>query len=364
MTGQTFAILLDTYRELNAKRLFWLVLGLSALVVVAFLFVTVDAAGGVALFGKNTGFFVEDRGLFFTELFVNYGIGVWLAFGATILAIISTAGVFPDLIAGGSVDLYLSKPMGRLRLFLTKYAAALLFVALQIAVFCGASYAVIGFRGGVWEPRIWLGVPVVVCFFSYLYAVSVLFGVLTRSTVAAVLLTVVAWFLVFLVHFADIGVMTFKNAADREYRAAEPTLQMLDGQIADIERKPAGRRTQLDNDRLSLLTQQRDELRATRSGAARENLALAQRIIFGFKTVLPKTTETTQLLNRWLLPPPEPLEEREGRPPRHRPINKADARETELELRDRPATWVIGTSLAFEAVVLGIAAWVFCRRDY
>jgi hypothetical protein len=39
-------------------------------------------------------------------------------------------------------------------------------------------------------------------------------------------------------------------------------------------------------------------------------------------------------------------------------------REMLEELRSRSVWWVVGTSLAFEAIVLLIAAWIFCRRDY
>jgi hypothetical protein len=33
-------------------------------------------------------------------------------------------------------------------------------------------------------------------------------------------------------------------------------------------------------------------------------------------------------------------------------------------LNKRPIWWIVGTSLGFEAVVLAVAAWIFCRRDY
>ena len=60
--------------------------------------------------------------IFYKLVFSNYGVGFWLNWLAMVLALISTAGIIPDLIAGGSVDLYLCKPISRLRLFLTKYA--------------------------------------------------------------------------------------------------------------------------------------------------------------------------------------------------------------------------------------------------
>jgi hypothetical protein len=32
--------------------------------------------------------------------------------------------------------------------------------------------------------------------------------------------------------------------------------------------------------------------------------------------------------------------------------------------RNRTVAWVLGTSIAFEVVVLGIACWIFRRRDF
>jgi hypothetical protein len=32
--------------------------------------------------------------------------------------------------------------------------------------------------------------------------------------------------------------------------------------------------------------------------------------------------------------------------------------------RGRSVAWVLSTSVAFEVIVMGWAAWVFCRRDY
>src|SRR5262245_51901088 len=71
--------------------------------------------------------FRPSRKLFYNLLFFTVGFKVWLAWAATVLALVSTAGIIPDFISGGAIDLMLSKPIGRLRLFLTKYVAGLLF---------------------------------------------------------------------------------------------------------------------------------------------------------------------------------------------------------------------------------------------
>jgi hypothetical protein len=33
-------------------------------------------------------------------------------------------------------------------------------------------------------------------------------------------------------------------------------------------------------------------------------------------------------------------------------------------MNHRTVAWIIGTSVAFEVVVLTLAVWIFCRRDY
>ena len=194
---QTWALLVDAYRDLNAKRLFWVVLAVSGLVVAAFAALGLDH-GSVTLLGWTTPVhspllaFITPA-VFYKRAFVTFGVDVWLSWLASILALVSTAGIFPDLMAGGSIDLYLSKPIGRVRLFLTKVAGGLLFVTLQVTVFCGCCFVLLRARGGQWEPGVFLAVPLVVLMFSYLFAVCVLLGVVTRSTVAALLLTLVFW---------------------------------------------------------------------------------------------------------------------------------------------------------------------------
>src|SRR5439155_6423690 len=122
---------------------------------------------------------------FYKFIFTAFAIPYWFGLFASVLALISVGGIFPDLITGGSIDLYLSKPISRLRLFLTKYVFGLLFVALQVFVFSAASFLVILLRGHAFEPRIFLAVPLVTLYFSYLFCVCAALGIATRSTMAA-----------------------------------------------------------------------------------------------------------------------------------------------------------------------------------
>jgi hypothetical protein len=365
---QTLAMFHDAYRELNSKRMFWIVLVLSAFVVLAFGAVGVRDGNLTLLWYETQIPVVFEPADLYKMMFSTFGISVWLAFAATILALISTASLFPDFISGGSIDLYLSKPISRLRLFITKYLTGLLFVALQVGIFATACYLVIGIRGGVWEEGIFLAIPLVVCFFSYLYAVCVFFGVWTRSTLAAVLLTILFWFFLFCLDRSEVGLLLFKSGAEREAASLERRIKDYDNRLAGMERQtPAvqeNSRGVTENWR-----EQRERLIQQRGSKAVRNLGIAHQIVYGAKTILPKTRETTEIMNRKLLRPPyadtqesEPVNDRSRR--RNGPISEADFRTLDQTMRSRSLGWIIGTSLAFEGVVLTLAAWVFCRRDY
>jgi hypothetical protein len=38
--------------------------------------------------------------------------------------------------------------------------------------------------------------------------------------------------------------------------------------------------------------------------------------------------------------------------------------EFQQEVNSRSWGWIVGTSVGFECVMLALAAWIFCRRDY
>lgn len=409
---QTIAMLVDAYREMNARKMFWITLVLSALVVIAIACVGINDKGisvlwwtfPVDVFNAT----IVSPAFFYKLIFINFGFKIWLTWAAAILALVSTASLIPDFVAGGSIDLVLSKPIGRLRLFLTKYASGLLFVALQVSVFAAASFLVIGIRGGVWEPRIFLAIPLVVLFFSFLYCVCALIGLRTRSTIAALLLTMLFWFLVFVVHSAEQSLLLFKlNAEDRIAsieNKAKPLSESIANQQASIERLSKAlenetpeakleRESQLTTARASLSGL---ELRQQTSETSLKDYQNSQRLlgrwytgIFALKTVLPKTAETMGILENSLtsldeiakLRNAEELRREERRSQRRGNENRPPIRDGESErqsgefsttvaerqqeiIRSRSAWWILGTSLAFEAVVLAIACTIFARRDF
>lgn len=395
---QTWALLVDAYRELNSKKLFWITMGLSLIVVLAMGSFGLNPTGFSFLwFSFEERFFnstVIPPEKFYKFAFATIGIPIWLTWIASILALISTAGIIPDFISGGAIELSLSKPVGRVRLFLTKYFTGLLFVGLQVGAFTVACMVVIGIRGGSWEPDLLLAIPIVLCFYSYLFAVCALIGLLTRSSIAALLLTMLFWIVLWGVNFTDqIFLLQRESAAanvERFDKRMVSQTRIAEGQLKAL--KEMGTPLTDENGKLpdgleSELEVANPLLASTRRGLEESKVALKKwtmwtGIMTNVKTVLPKTQETIALLQRFLLTPEdmalvmrqETYKETgqdpgtDGGEPDARRRNAFDdpeaARRAEEALRERPVWWIVGTSLGFEAVVLGIACVIFARRDF
>lgn len=376
MLVQTAAIFMDAYRELNSKKLFWIVLLLSFLVVAAFAAVGINEKGMTIFWFSfpapfNTTLF--SRELFYKLMFANLGVKFWLAWCSTILALIATAGMFPDLLASGSVELTLSKPIGRLRLFLTKFSAGLLFTAIQVTLFTATAFLVLGLRAGVWEPGIFWTVPIMVVFYSYLFSICVLLGILTRSTVASLLITLLIWMaVIFGVHTTEKTLLLFQERNTAQIDRVQSQIKSLEERIAaqgDQPPKPTVSNV-LRGDPKQTLESRKAKL-ADLQGDERK-LGYWHGGAYAVKTALPKTAETLDLLERVLVSQAdmdtlgkdnEPVTI-DGEPEETRVDMSKVSRSVENKLRARSIAWVVGTSLAFEAVMLGIGAWIFCRRDF
>lgn len=392
MMTQTIALFVDAYRELNAKKLFWITMILSGLVVAVYAAVGINEEGVHFLWFRLT--FLPDHlnstvlppAMLYKQLFLALGIGIWLTWIAAVLALVSTAGIIPEMISGGSIEMLLSKPISRFRLFLTKYLTGLLFATLQVGVFTIASFLVIGIRGGAWEPSLFLAVPIVVCFFSYLFGVCALLGVLMRSTIASLLLTILFWFCVFIVNQADNTLLMFKSRAELELERAEAAIETSRESVSRIliarhagteEALPEGYvATDEDIRAMTPWSARTFEAREEARGTI-ENIDPWLTGIFITKTVLPKTQETVGLLERWLISMAdlkslsEMGEEDDDRPaPPSEAGGEVNVEDEQVslrlqeKLRDRSPWWIVGTSLLFEAFVVGLAALVFARRDH
>ncbi|MBA4027625.1 MAG: hypothetical protein C0475_00510 [Planctomyces sp.] len=410
MITQTWAIVWDTFRELRSRRLWWLTLGLSLLVVGVFGAIGLGERGLTFLWWELETPFLNKQTVgvrdFYTNIFVQFGVAWWLGWLGLILALMSTASIVPDMVSAGSIELVLSKPIGRWRLLLTKYAGALGFVGVQVLVFAAASILVIGVRGGVWLPGLLIAVPLVVGVFSMLYCVCVLTGLLTRSTLAALVITALFWGFVSLLSTAYTGTEFFREVNALNLESQGRRVERLRAQRAALEESQApgadgdgpagqaqlpeetGERWDLGPGEAERLA---ERLREAEAELARveENRRLIGRVEWWLRasiTALPKTGRAIEMMTGWLESEAQ-VAQREQRqsegqdlvgafdPNRGRPQSpeeEAEERRRERVIearvvsarREQSAWWVLGTSGAFNAAVLLVACWRFGRRDF
>jgi ABC-type transport system involved in multi-copper enzyme maturation permease subunit len=135
----------------------------------------------------QTLYFIED------QIINGLGAGV-----ALLIGVIITAFFVPNMLRKGSLDLLISKPIGRTPLLIYKYVGGLTFIFLVSTFTIGGVWLVIALRSGFWDPTFLILIPILTFSFAILYSVSVLFGVLTRSPIVAMLGTIGFMFVVWL----------------------------------------------------------------------------------------------------------------------------------------------------------------------
>lgn len=367
------AVLLDSLRLLRSRYLFRLTLILSSLAAVA-LFATYSFnEQGIRILWFNTW---ENPELqagkpgvrdFIAIMFNNVYARFWLTWGAMILAIVSTASILPDFLSSGSIELSLARPISRTRMLAFRVIGALLFVFLQTFVGVLLAYLIIGLKFNIWLGGILWAIPLITLMFFCLFSYSALLAVITRSTLACVIGTLLIWFVLFLLQFSSSQL----NNQVEQARAMQRQSQAI---VARIERITA------DQSRPPTPGEERSLSRA------KEHIARTQIDIDRFgpyasvfrrsEFILPKTRDMqTILANRAKVPTGGSIislfAAGRGGPLNNPEFDSDDLREqlaaadeAEAALRDINVPRSLGTSIASALFIYGLAALIFSRRDF
>ena len=370
------AMLLDAYRELNSKKLFWITLFLSGFVVLSYGSIGFNEQGMSMMFGLkqiDSEYINSEtpwaRALYM-GIFSDFVVTIWMTWVAVILALISTCTIFPDFLAGGSIDVVLSKPISRVAMFGMKYLTSLLFVVLQVSLFCVGIFLCVGLRLGEWNWMIFAAIPLVTVFFSYLYAVCVLAGVVTRSSITALLLTLLFWFSMWSTQTSEGVLNQYRVRSQIQAENEQTQIDRMQTSLDSLAGKEDDAAIRLRVDLEAQLTDARD--------SRDEQLEIEAKLtrwhtpISAMMTVLPKNAQTVALLSRWLKDPDGfsiaamMRGDMSGRGTGMME-NRTDVeitRRLEDELESISPWYIIGTSLGFELVVLAGACLIFVRRDF
>src|SRR5262249_20321287 len=157
--------------------------------------------------------------LHFIESGLVIGLGGWVAI---LVSVIITAFFIPNMLRKGTIDPLLVKPIRRWELLLYKYVGGLTFIFLNTAIAIGGGWVALGLRSGIWAVGFLAPVLLPISFFFIFYSVATLFGVLTQSPIAAILLTCGIWFVLFVVgigyQFVEVRRIREEKLARKEKR--------------------------------------------------------------------------------------------------------------------------------------------------
>ncbi|MGH9458247.1 MAG: ABC transporter permease [Thermoanaerobaculia bacterium] len=182
----------EVFREAAAR---WTLIAyflLSSLFILIFaLAVNLDivdgALAGAKLFGQSVDMAGERVDLDRLVLGFEASFSAFLYLLGTFLAIFATAHLVPRLQDKGTIDLYLSRPVGRVPLLLARYAAGLVLATANVAYLVGTIWLIIIWKTRVIHFEFLLGAAVIVFVIATLLAFAFLVGTITSSTAVSIM---------------------------------------------------------------------------------------------------------------------------------------------------------------------------------
>jgi ABC-2 type transport system permease protein len=198
----------EVFREAAARWTLIAYFALSTLFILLFaaavnLDVVNGALAGVKLFGQSVDvggnhIEIDKLVLGFESTFsgVLYFVGLFLA-------LFATAHLVPRLQEKGTIDLYLSRPIGRVPLLLSRYTGGMLLAAADIAYLIGSIGAIVAWKTHVFHPRFFLSGAVILFSIAALMAFAFLIGVVTSSTAVSLMTTYALFFLAAILAFHE-----------------------------------------------------------------------------------------------------------------------------------------------------------------
>ncbi len=110
-----------------------------------------------------------------------------------LIAILVTANMVPETFEPGSLNLLLSKPISRWGLYTSKFAGGCVFIAVCACYLFLGVWLWLGIGMGVWDRAILFSIPLYIVVFAIYFSVSAFVGLVWRSPIVAVILTLLFW---------------------------------------------------------------------------------------------------------------------------------------------------------------------------
>ncbi len=179
-------VLQFTLREAFSKKLIitLFILSTLAIVIIALLFQLGDAMQ-IRINQQVEETDVVRGGIKMLEMgFINTAFGLGL-----FLSIFAVAGLIPDLLQKGNIDLFLSKLITREQLIFGKFLGSVLIIMLNIVYFILALWVLVGLKFEFWGTGILFSIVSITFAFAVLYSIMIFLGILTKSSVLPIIVS-------------------------------------------------------------------------------------------------------------------------------------------------------------------------------
>jgi ABC-type transport system involved in multi-copper enzyme maturation permease subunit len=188
----TRALIIDTFREAIARRIFWGLFGLTVLILSFLtLLLRIDVVEGaiatVSLFGRTS----EETDVNRLVSGAYAAISTFLYTFGMFLAVFASAGLIPSVLEPGRIELVLSKPISRWQILTGRYLGNLLVVAVNTTILVTGAWIIFGLKTSIWRVEFLVAIPATLFIFAVLLTVVMLAGVLFESTAVSTMIPVV-----------------------------------------------------------------------------------------------------------------------------------------------------------------------------
>ncbi len=180
-------IILNTFREAIAKKIFVGYYIIYTIIILVFLFaINLDAVEGVISLTD-----VQQSVISLQAIMTSVSYLLVLIF-----CIISSASFIPSMVDKGTIDLLLSKPLSRFSILISKYFGAVIFVGISLVYFIGAIWLILSLKSGFWNFNFLFTILSLTFAFAVMYSIVVLIGLTAQSSVIAILVNLFMLFVI------------------------------------------------------------------------------------------------------------------------------------------------------------------------
>ena len=202
MSPSTRALLEDAWRQILDNTVFRILVVVAVLLVLPTFLVAATPEGIDVLFGLwkldyadfGPGFGRPEGEALSKEFVRMVQEFIVQGFAGTVgvsFCIAATAFFVPRMLEKGAADVVFSRPISRAKLLVTRWLAGVIFVAVLSSLLVGGMHLGFLLRSGHSDPGFLASALTLTYLFAILHCLSTVVAVLTRSSVAAILVTVV-----------------------------------------------------------------------------------------------------------------------------------------------------------------------------